>query len=199
MLIYEKLQEGVYLVKSDTLIPMQYCNGILIENVHGSGNILIDCNFSDEENESLVKRLHNKIDAYFISHVHLDHIGNIKFYENLNIPIYCPKPEDKYILNTHLLHDAIGINEHIESNFMVELVEDQFGAAQLKHVNAFKPGETYTFGRINLETLAIPGHSPGHTGFLISNTANRETKKYYLSQMLVLGLLGLFMRANIVI
>ena len=137
-----------------------------------------------EENESLVKKLHNKIDAYFISHVHLDHVSNIKFYENLKIPIYCPKPEDKFILNTLLLHDAIGTNEFMKSEFMVKII-DEFRASQLKHVNAFIPGETFTFGKITLETLAIPGHSPGHTGFLVSNTAHPETKKILFLKIFV--------------
>lgn len=183
MLIYEELQQGIYLVRSDTPIPMQNCNGILIENVNDSGNILIDCNFSMEENESLYKRLHNKIDAYFISHVHFDHVRSIKFYESLNVPIYCPTPEDELILNTHRLHDEFGTTDHMRNDSIVKLVENMYGPIQLKHVNAFKPGKAYTFGMISLETLAIPGHSPGHTGFLISNTADQTRKTLFVSDL----------------
>ncbi len=55
MLTYEKLEKGIFLLRSDSLIS----NGILIENIENSGNLLIDCNFNHEEiqtlNDSLYK------------------------------------------------------------------------------------------------------------------------------------------------
>ena len=48
MLTYEKLVEGIFLVKSDYNFTWK-CDGILIKNVVNSGNILIDCNFKKRE------------------------------------------------------------------------------------------------------------------------------------------------------
>ena len=122
MLIYEKLVDGIFLVYSNSQFWFK-CQGILIKNKN-LGDILIDCNcYYKKELRNL---LENQIEAYFVSHVHLDHVYNLHLYEEFNpkIKIYCPIPEDEYLrdFNT-FLRDNGTLDFGIGDNFKKGIVE----------------------------------------------------------------------------
>src|SRR4030042_1220422 len=144
MLLYEKIDEGIFLVKSDVNFPWK-CNGIIVQTQNGE-NVLIDCNFTSEEIETLLQKMGSRIAAYFASHVHMDHVNFIKNYETLGIKIYCPVPEDQY-----LLHIDTFLRENGAADYGLL---DQFkgfiaNIAQFRELNAvrgFQPCTKFTFG-----------------------------------------------------
>ena len=181
MLIYEKVVDGIFLVYSDSQFWFK-CNGILIKDKN-HGDILIDCNcFHEKEIKELTK---NQINAYFVSHVHLDHVYNLHFYEEFNtkIKIYCPIPENEYLkdFNNFIRENGtrdFGIGENFKKFAFQEL---RF--KELNSVIGFKPGMEFEFNNVILKTIHIPGHSPAHTAFSIEDTSEQKRKILFVSDI----------------
>ncbi|MBY8983668.1 MAG: MBL fold metallo-hydrolase [Candidatus Lokiarchaeota archaeon] len=182
MLDYEKLEEGIFLVRSNSIFGTS-CNGILIKNVENSGNILIDCNFHENELQELSESLKNNIKSYFVSHTHLDHISNIHFYEDHGFKIYCPIPEDRYLKDMNIFMKENGMVDCEVDNIFSNIIYEELNFKNLKNVETFKPGKTFNYGKISLETYHIPGHSPGHTAFLIRDKTKRRRAVLFVSDI----------------
>ena len=182
MLNYEKLEDGIFLVRSNSTFGAQ-CNGILIKNIENSGNILIDCNFNYNEIQELCKSLNNNIKSYFVSHTHLDHVSNLHFYEDLGVKIYCPVPEDRYLKDMNIFMKENGMVDCGIDDIFKTTIYHELNFKDIKYVNAFKPGETFNYGKIDLETIHIPGHSPGHTAFLIREKTKRRRNVLFVSDL----------------
>ena len=179
MLTYEKLEKGIFLLRSDSLIS----NGILVKNVESSRNILIDCNFNQDEIQTLNDSLSNGIFAHYSSHTHLDHVSNLHFYEDLGIKIYCPVPEERYLKDMNIFLKENGMVDCGVDNIFRNLIYFKLNFKNLKHCNAFKPGATFNYGKISLETFHIPGHSPGHTAYLIRDNTKSRNPVLYVSDL----------------
>lgn len=179
MLTYEKLEKGIFLLRSDSFIS----NGILIKNSENSENILIDCNFNYGEIQTLNDSLSNGICAYYSSHTHLDHVSNLHYFEDLGIPIYCPIPEDRYLKDMNIFLKENGMVDCGVDNIFRNLIYFKLNFKNLKHSNAFKPGETFNYGKISLETFHMPGHSPGHTAYLIRDKTKSRNPVLFVSDL----------------
>ena len=177
MLSYEKLIEGIFLVKSDFQFTWK-CDGILIKNVANSGNILIDCNFKKRELIHLLKKLDNKIEAYFATHVHLDHTNFIHHLEKLkpDVKIYCPIPEHEYLLDIDKFIEANGAIDYGVAELIKEMFYGFMGFKELKSVIGFNPTKEFNFGGIRMQSIHLPGHSPGNIAFIIENTVEKQRK-----------------------
>ena len=181
MLIYEKLVDDIFLVYSNT--PFWFkCQGILIKNKN-LGSILIDCNcFYEKE---IKKLLENPIDAYFVSHVHLDHVYNLHFYEEYNpkIKVYCPIPEDKYLRDfNNFIRDNGTLDYGIGDDFK-KFAFKELNFKELNSVIGFNPGMEYEFKNIRLKTIPIPGHSPAQTAFSIEDTSEKKRKILFVADI----------------
>lgn len=168
MLTYEKIVEGIYLVKSDKKV-MWRCNGLLIKNIKNSGNILIDCNFSKSEYKQLLSELDYQISAYFATHTHLDHVNNLHLLEKLkpDIQIYCPIPENEYLLNIDNFVKAAGALDLGFGEPFKFFLKGFLRFNELKSVIGFNPGKSFDFGEIKIDTIPVLSHSPGHSVFII--------------------------------
>jgi len=177
MLTYEKLVEGIFLIKSDYKFTWK-CDGILIKDVANSGNILIDCNFKKRELLQLFKELDGKVEAYFATHVHLDHTNFLHHLEKLkpDVKIYCPIPEHEYLLDIDNFIKANGAIDYGVAESIKELFFGFMGFKEIKAVNGFDPTKEFNFGGIRLKPIHLPGHSPGHVGFIIENTVEQQRK-----------------------
>ena len=181
MLIYEKLVDEIFLVYSNTSFWFK-CQGILIKNKN-LGSILIDCNcFYKWEVKKLLK---NHIEAYFVSHVHLDHIYNLHFYEEYNpkIKFYCPIPEDEYLRDfNNFVRDNGTLDFGIGDDFK-KFAFKELNFKELNSVIGFNPGTEYDFKNIHLKTIHIPGHSPGQTAFSIEDTSENKRKILFVADI----------------
>jgi glyoxylase-like metal-dependent hydrolase (beta-lactamase superfamily II) len=181
MLIYEKVIDGIFLVYSDSQFWFK-CNGILIKNKN-SGNILIDCNcFYKNEIKEL---MNDKIEAYFVSHVHLDHVYNLHFYEEFDpkIKIYCPIPENNYLRDfNNFVKDNGTFDYGIGDNFK-KFAFDELKFKELKYVIGFNSGTEFKFKNLILKTIPIPGHSPAHTAFSIEDSSGNKRKVLFVADI----------------
>ena len=170
MLIYEKLEDGIYIVKSDNKFIWE-CNGILIKNVKDSGNILIDCNFSKGEYNQLLNDLNHKITAYFATHTHLDHVNNLHHLKRLkpDLQLYCPIPENEYLINIDNFINASGALDFGVGEPLKKYLKGLIKFNELKSVIGYHPGKIFHYGGIELKTIPALSHSPGHSVFLIQN------------------------------
>ncbi|MFX1337813.1 MAG: MBL fold metallo-hydrolase [Promethearchaeota archaeon] len=183
MLIYEKIQDGIFLVYSDSQFWFK-CNGILIKNPN-LGDILIDCNcFYKKEIKELTK---NQIDTYFVSHVHLDHVYNLHYYEEIDpkIKIYCPIPENEYLKDFNKFIKANGTLDFGIGDEFKHFAFNELNFRELNSIVGFNPGTEFEFKNLRVRTVHIPGHSPGHTAFSI------EDKKYQKRKILFVSDIGL--------
>ncbi len=181
MLKQKKIVDGIFLVYSDTKFWFK-CGGILIKN-DISGDILIDCNcFLEEEVKALLK---NKIDSYFVSHMHLDHTYNLHFYEehNSNIKIYCPIPENEYLTDFNTFLEDTGINESGLGELYRKVSFESLKYKELNSVIGFNPGVEFEYDNLKIKTIHVPGHSPGHTAFIIEDIKENKRKILFASDI----------------
>jgi glyoxylase-like metal-dependent hydrolase (beta-lactamase superfamily II) len=184
MLIYEKLVEDIFLVRTDDTFGWT-CQGILIKDVSNSGNILIDCNFSRREYRNLLKELNNEITAFIATHAHLDHVGNLHHLEKLksDVKFYCPIPENEILLDLDKFMDINGARDFGVAEQMKNMLYGFIRFKELKSVMAFKPGTDFKFGGITLKTIHLPGHSPAHIAVIIENSERKQRKILFASDM----------------
>ncbi len=170
MLGFEKISEGISLVRTHSPRKWQ-CSGLAVSGKDGC--VLIDCNFEKDEAAELFEFLGVRVDAYFISHFHLDHANNIKTIEAAGIPIYCPRPEDAFTLELDRFLAANGSYDYGVAPLMSEFIRGGLGFSELDSVNGFDPGDEFRFGDVLIRTVHAPGHSPGHTAFIVDNGSGR--------------------------
>ena len=182
MLTYEKLEAGIFHVKSNSLFGAT-CNGILIKTRDNSGNILIDCNFHETELKELQESLKHEITAYFASHTHLDHVSNIHFYEDAGVNIYCPIPEDRYLKDMNIFIRENGMVDFAVGKIFRRVVYEELNFKDLTSVNPVEPGSKFNYGNITMETIPIPGHSPGQTAYFIRSKNSKRKKVLFVSDI----------------
>ncbi|MHA1733400.1 MAG: MBL fold metallo-hydrolase [Promethearchaeota archaeon] len=166
MLSFEQLTERVVLVRSDARVPWK-CQGLVVNGGGDGGAVLVDCNYTPGELRSLLDGLGCHVEAYFSSHFHLDHVNNAKHLEELGIPYLCPAPErDYYVDLDRFLEDNGAVEWGAGEQFEV-YIREHLGFAELSGVTPFRPGDSFNYGPVTLETIPAPGHSPGHTAFAV--------------------------------
>ena len=178
MLHYEEVAKGLYLVTTDANEYWK-CNGLVITDAEDSKIVLIDCNFNEEEIESLLKKFGNNIAAYFISHVHIDHVQYTHLYEKLGIPIHCPIPENEYIKDLNLFLNDNGAIDYGIDRLFVKYVENFTNFRLLTSTFPYSPDDVFNFENITLRSIPLPGHSPGHSGFeIIRINSDKKANTY---------------------
>lgn len=92
-----------------------------------------------------------EIERILVTHGHADHCGGVEdLRERLGVPVEGPHEDDR---------------------FWIEQLPAQASRFGLEHSRAFEPdrwlveGDTVSFGRITLQVLHCPGHTPGHVVF----------------------------------
>ncbi len=143
------------------------CNTLVID--HGASLTLIDGNLNTPEIDNLEKLFGKPIKACLSTHSHIDHINHLHCLEKRKIPILSPEAEHKYLLNIDLLLQAGGADNQSARAEMGEFIIDELGFKALTKVTAFAPDTVFTEDEIRLQSIPLPGHSPGHTGYLITS------------------------------
>ncbi|MBN2809368.1 MAG: MBL fold metallo-hydrolase [Deltaproteobacteria bacterium] len=146
------------------------CNALVID--HGASLTLIDGNFNALEIDQLLSLFGKPIKACLSSHSHVDHINNLHCLEARGIPIFSPAAEHKYLLNIEILLQEGGADEQSARAEMKEFIVNELGFRNLTRVTEFAPdtvfADAFIEDEIKIASLPLPGHSPGHTGYLIA-------------------------------
>ena len=106
------------------------------------------------------------VDIVIISHYHGDHINGLLMDDNSltypNAEILVPAPEHKYWMDDGEMSRAT--NGRVQTNF--KNVRRVFNAEVLKRVNVYEWGKEVISG---ITAQATPGHTPGHTAYVIAS------------------------------
>lgn len=141
--IFNAFQENTYVVYDETGDCL-----IIDPGCYGPAEEQALWNFISD-NRLVVRLLVN-------THCHIDHvIGNYFVKEKYQVDLVCHEKEDANLRSVKLYAPSYGFNHFHET------LPDQF----------IREGEKIRFGDSELETLFVPGHSPGHIALL-----NREQK-----------------------
>ena len=172
MLEYLKLSNNVYLIRED-FKKINRLNSLMIELDQNNGIILLDANFSFDNINELYSRIKSKVSALIISHFHTDHSSRAFYHEEkYNTPLYCPIQEEKYLKSLSTMMEDVGFKKLGLSEAYLFFINKIMKFKECKKINVFVPGtEILDFSSIKLQTIHIPGHSPGHTSFIINSSS----------------------------
>ncbi len=178
MLNYTELGKDVYIVRENT-VRVNSLNSILIENAQDSQAILIDTNFTFQFVDDLYARIKSPARALIFSHCHTDHMASGFYHqEKHGTPLYCPFQEKDNLLSLEALMENSGFKALGLADTFKMFVERYIKFKEAKQVNTFDPGrDTLSYETVEIETIHIPGHSPGHTAFLIRSTIHDDNRK----------------------
>ncbi|MCP4129816.1 MAG: MBL fold metallo-hydrolase [bacterium] len=183
MLTFTNLTNKVYLAVSDAPVVWK-CNGLVI--IGNTSTVLIDCNFSAPEIDQiydLVKEHGNSnINTYFVTHMHVDHANNLHNWESRDVQLLCPRPEDSFVKDSSKLLQGSGSFDFNAQDAMKDFIHNYQGFKEVRTIEGFDPGDGFVFNDISIQTLHLPGHSPGHSGFVI-NTGAGERKILFVSDL----------------
>lgn len=177
MVITQKLIENVYLITPEDKFSW-ICNGILIVDANDGQNVLIDCNLKRRDFKALFKEFNGDFKTYYISHVHLDHVNNVHYFEKL-VPearIYCPIPEHEYMLDIQKFIETNGAQQYGVGEPLKKAFFTIMRFKELKRVEGFKPDASFSFDNVMVKTIHLPGHSPGHVAFSIESKESGNRK-----------------------
>ncbi|NVM53775.1 MAG: MBL fold metallo-hydrolase [Candidatus Helarchaeota archaeon] len=134
-------------------------------------NILIDCNFPEKNLNPFLGSIENQVDYYFITHFHLDHTSHVQLIEERfpDATILMPRQEIECITDLNYLMEFAGISRAGFADEWRTFAYKILGFKECKSVQPFNPGTKFRFGSTTLQTIHLPGHSPGHTGFCITD------------------------------
>lgn len=132
---------------------------------------VIDPGGEADEIFALSQKLGLKIEKILLTHGHLDHVGGAVALKTLT--------------------GAEILGSHIKDKFLFDALPWQAQTFGLPEIAPFYPDrwlkeeEIIQLGGIKLEVLHLPGHSPGHIGFL-----NRENNLAFVGDVLFQGSIG---------
>ncbi len=175
MLTYTELSKDVFMVREPTDRPNRL-NSLLIEDKIGLDSILIDANYPFQYINDLYTRVKTPVKGLYFSHCHLDHTAHAFYQEqNYRAPIYVPIQEKNYILSIESMMESVGFRKLGLNDSYMKMVQRYMKFEECKSVNTFIPGkDVIEYSRGIIETIHIPGHSPGQTAFLIKPNEGRK-------------------------
>ena len=147
-------------------------NSVLVEGTRET--ILVDPSLTVAERGCPVD-----VDRVILSHVHEDHIPGLTRLPDT--PVYCHALDAQGLHSLDGLMEIYGMPADIEADFRAEVVED-FYYAPRPDVQTFTGGDEFDLGNVTIKVLHAPGHTRGHSIFLIP-----EAKAVYLGDIELTG------------
>lgn len=149
--------DGIEVLKGTSGGRYPHGNPVIVRG--GEGAVLIDPSL-DMANAPQVP----VVDSILISHCHEDHLAGLKRYPNSRVLVHSA---DKVGLDSiDGLMRIYGLPVAIENEWRQEVLE-RFHYVPRPDAIAYEEGDVIDLGGVKLHAVHLPGHTRGHTGFLI--------------------------------
>tara|TARA_A100000164_G_scaffold370792_1_gene397485 strand:- start:3312 stop:4226 length:915 start_codon:yes stop_codon:yes gene_type:complete len=120
-----------------------------------------------------------EVNKIFLSHVHEDHIPGMQQLPEL--PVFCHEEDAVGLSSLDGLMSMYGLPDLVEKNFRREVVND-FHYSPRTNVSTFTDGSSFDLGGVQIQVIHTPGHTKGHSAFLIP-----EARTAYLGDIELSG------------
>ncbi|MBD3187350.1 MBL fold metallo-hydrolase [Candidatus Bathyarchaeota archaeon] len=164
----------VYSVRQPNAPLFQAANGIYVADPAGDGGILIDCIFQPPYIKSFLEVVGKKVGTYIATHFHVDHSAKVHYYDSQGIDVVMPAKEVEYMRSADFLLEHAGLRAGGLDDLFHDKVMRLFGWKPVVNATGVSPGTAWNVGGIKVEMIGLPGHSPGHPGFTITNGDNEK-------------------------
>ncbi|CAL9343681.1 MBL fold metallo-hydrolase [Streptomyces sp. enrichment culture] len=102
-------------------------------------------------------------DAVLVSHAHEDHIAGLVSYE---VPVHIHEGDLEALRSTAVMLAGFGLDPDAADALGREL-RDRFHVRGRPDAKGFDEGAVFDLGGRTVTVVHLPGHTPGHSGFLI--------------------------------
>jgi glyoxylase-like metal-dependent hydrolase (beta-lactamase superfamily II) len=104
------------------------------------------------------------IDRLLISHAHEDHLSGVFRYPD--VPIFAHEADVEGLRSLDGLMAVYGMEPATEARWRVEVVE-RFHFVARPDAAAFRDGDRFDVGGATVQVIHLPGHTSGHSAFLL--------------------------------
>ncbi len=151
----KEVREGVWFVEAEDKGRYPYANSLYLE---GEENLLIDTGAGP-----VLEELAGKTGQVVLSHYHRDHLTCNHLFDGASFSIH--KDDAPGVESLEGFSRLSGLDQ-VENEAFWEMVKQvNFSATQVDRY--FDDGDYFDLGRLKMKVLHLPGHTPGHCGFLI--------------------------------
>jgi len=142
-----------------------FCNSLLIEDEKVA---LVDSGIGVAWIKMILKE--KNIDVLLNSHTHPDHITGNNFISKVtSAEIYVPEQEQGYTRSLEKMKKGLGVRgraiEPAWDKIAKKILPNNKSCRELP----LREGQIFDFGKIRLEAIYTPGHSPGHFCFFLQD------------------------------
>ena len=138
---------------------------ILPKKRRNDSSIVLDLNVEPHLIDKL-DEIYGPVTNYICSHGHMDHIAHVHQWETIGAKIHAPFPEHANLLDLRNFYEGFGFFEEIDFS-VINMFAKKNGYEECQDVIPFKPGHTFEFENLIIETIPLLSHSKAHVGFLI--------------------------------
>ncbi|TXT61083.1 MAG: hypothetical protein BAJALOKI2v1_50051 [Promethearchaeota archaeon] len=160
------------LIARETTSRTNRLNSLMIKNREQKVELMIDANYPFRFIDKLYSILEFSPKKKLIfSHCHLDHTGHAFYHQKkFGTPLYCPIQEKEYLISLNSFMKKVGFKRlGLEENYR-NFAKERVKFKECKNVQTFQPGiDSFDLDSVKIETIHIPGHSPGQTAFIINS------------------------------
>lgn len=153
------LAQDINLVQGPKKARYPYCNCLYIDG--GEAKVLIDTGCGKNDIGHLLEQ---RIDVVINSHFHEDHILNNSYFASSEV--WAHRLDAPAISSMEVFKSFYGFVEEEERKWADKFIESM-GLKAVPVTRELEDGDVLDFGRVKLDVVFTPGHTPGHCCFFI--------------------------------
>ncbi len=153
-----KVTDNIEYLIPDDEIARFLCSGLIVRD---KATVFLDINLGESETRALLKT--EKPDFALTSHYHLDHAkGGAYVLEYSSAEFFVPSREANYLKDFDYFFARTGGQGPLLDHWK-EFVKERIGFDGFKGFSTYDRSSRLNTGKIKMDFLMAPGHSPGHT------------------------------------
>ncbi len=153
----EKIEApGLLILRGDNTGRYPYCNTLVI----GEDRVVV---VDPHSSRSAIEAITSRTEMLLFTHYHTDHI---RYHQLFHCEFYAPAPDRLAFSGIEGLAQHTGIlGSPYETQWFKRLESRSWRMPEVH--NFYKDGDSFSLGSVTLQVVHLPGHTKGHSGFLI--------------------------------